>query len=72
MLSQGSNKDGSISEENLAYYLARSKVGGAVIVEACGINDEGWSFDRGIKLSRNNLERLKKLAKSIKKDRLLL
>lgn len=69
MVTQGANLDGTISQENLDYYGARSKVAGAIIVEACYVEEAGKGFTKQIGVSGDkHIEGLTELAKAIKKD----
>lgn len=69
MVTQGANLDGTISQENLDYYGARSKVAGAIIVEACYVEEAGKGFTKQIGVSDDkHIEGLTELAKAIKKD----
>ena len=69
MVTQGANVDGTISQENLDYYGARSEVAGAVIVEACYVHETGKGFAKQIGVSSDeHIEGLSKLATAIKKD----
>lgn len=69
MVTRGSTEEGFVTDENLAYYGARSKVAAAIITEASSVSEQGLAFPKGLSFASDaHLEGLKKLAAAIKKD----
>lgn len=69
MVAQGSNPDGTVSENDLKFYRERSKVAGMIITGAATVSERGKGFDNQLSISDDRyLAGLKELAKALKKD----
>lgn len=69
MVAQGSNSDGTVSENDLNFYSERSNVAGMIITGAATICERGKGFDNQLSISDDQyLDGLKKLAEALKKD----
>jgi len=69
MVVNGSNTDGTISEEDLAYFDKRSGVAGLIITGAAAVNKQGWERDNQIGIfDDKHIKGLSKAAKLAKKD----
>lgn len=69
MVAQGSNPDGTVSENDLKFYGERSKVAGMIITGAATVSERGKGFDNQLSISDDRyLAGLKELAKALKKD----
>ncbi|MRI86225.1 NADH-dependent oxidoreductase [Aerococcaceae bacterium WS4759] len=69
MVTRGSTEEGFVTEENIAYYDARSKVAAAIITEASSVSEHGLAFPNGLSFaSDEHIEGLTKLAKAIKQN----
>lgn len=67
MTINSSTKEGTVTDEELAYYLVRSSSPGAVITAGAYISSEGQAFRDGISIAKDKfIPGLKKLASVIK------
>ncbi|MGG5318156.1 NADH-dependent flavin oxidoreductase [Enterococcus sp. AZ072] len=69
MVAQGSNPDGTVSENDLDFYSERSNVAGIIITGAATVSERGKGFDKQLSISDDTyIAGLKKLAAVLKKD----
>lgn len=69
MVINASNTDGTVSEEDIAFFEKRSGVAGLLITGAMVVNEQGWDseYQTGI-FSDQHLSGLRKIAQAAKKD----